>query len=189
MKNKLIAVDLDGTMIDTMPVNYESYRMALEENGYSVTPEIFREKCFGSYYRNFLPILMPEADEKEIIRIHERKKELYPSCASSGRRNDMLYELICSLRSTGEWYSALVTTGNRKNTMEILSAFGCLDIFDVILANEDVEKSKPDPEGYLKAMEMFNVTPENTLIFEDSKTGIAAAKASGAVVAVVDLYS
>ena len=51
-----------------------------------------------------------------------------------------------------------------------------------------MEKSKPDPEGYLKAMEHFGVTPAETMIFEDSGPGLAAAKASGAAVFKVEVF-
>jgi HAD superfamily hydrolase (TIGR01509 family) len=51
---------------------------------------------------------------------------------------------------------------------------------DGLLTSVDVAEPKPSPEAFLKAMEIEGVTPAETLIFEDSPVGIAAAKASGA---------
>jgi HAD superfamily hydrolase (TIGR01509 family) len=51
---------------------------------------------------------------------------------------------------------------------------------DGILTSDDVVEPKPSPEAFLKAMAIEGVTPAETLIFEDSPVGIAAAKASGA---------
>ena len=74
----------------------------------------------------------------------------------------------------------LVTTASRKNVEDILNTFDKLNVFDKIFTQEDVTKMKPDPEGYLTAMKYFNVKPEDTIIFEDSEAGLAAAKLSGA---------
>lgn len=189
MKNKLVAVDLDGTLIDTRMVNYESYRMALEEMGFSLSYECYEEECFGKYYLDFLPQLMGDnPSDKDIERVHERKKMLYASCTSAGRLNKGLFDILAALRATGEWHTALVTTGSSRNAEEILRAFNCYDLFDLVLTSADVSRNKPDPEGYLLAMSTLNVLPENTVIFEDSGTGLAAAMASGAKVFRVERF-
>ena len=64
----------------------------------------------------------------------------------------------------------------------MLNHFHCTDWFDLILTQEDVVNNKPDPEGYLKAMAHFGVDAAHTMIFEDSATGLAAARATGASV-------
>jgi beta-phosphoglucomutase len=60
-----------------------------------------------------------------------------------------------------------------------------LDYFDIILSNEDVKEAKPSPQIYLLAMEKLGVTPDETIIVEDSPHGIEAATASGAQVITV----
>ena len=92
-----------------------------------------------------------------------------------------------SLRAAGPRL-ACVTTGSRRNATEVLTHFGCVCWFDLILTSEDVTKSKPDPEGYCKAMAHFGVTPQETMIFEDSGPGLAAALASGAAVFKVEAF-
>lgn len=51
----LICVDLDGTLLDTVPANAASYRAALEELGFTVTDEYYAERCNGGHYTRFLP--------------------------------------------------------------------------------------------------------------------------------------
>ena len=53
----LICVDLDGTLLDTVPANAASYRAALEELGFTVTDEYYAERCNGGHYTRFLPPL------------------------------------------------------------------------------------------------------------------------------------
>jgi len=53
------------------------------------------------------------------------------------------------------------------------------DLFDAILTSEDFERSKPDPDCYLKAAERFGVNPEDCVVFEDSFNGLKSGRAAG----------
>lgn len=60
------------------------------------------------------------------------------------------------------------------------------EVFDLITKKEDVVNKKPNLEIYLKIMDYYNATPEECLIFEDSYTGVLAAKKVG--IEVVNIY-
>lgn len=71
----LICVDLDGTLLDTVPANAASYRAALEELGFTVTDEYYAERCNGGHYIRFLPPLMGGAPSAaDVERVHDRKR-------------------------------------------------------------------------------------------------------------------
>ena len=75
-KQGLIAVDLDGTLIDTVAVNAESYRRALESFGFTLDYDYYAAYCNGRHYRAFLQPLMggnPSAEDVE--RVHDLKKQ------------------------------------------------------------------------------------------------------------------
>ncbi len=76
-----------------------------------------------------------------------------------------------------------------KNTIELLDEFDIMHIFDLILTQEDIARTKPDPEGFLNAMQYFEIDPKRTIIFEDSEVGIKAAIASGAQCFVTKGYN
>jgi dTDP-glucose pyrophosphorylase len=84
--------------------------------------------------------------------------------------SDMGYKIACCSNSI------------RKSVFVMLHRLDIIQFMDLILSNEDVSVSKPHPEIYWKAMSIFNVLPEETLIFEDSPTGLLAANRSGAFV-------
>ena len=183
----LICVDLDGTLFDTVSVNAASYQAALNELGYTLTVDYFAAHCNGRHYKEFLPALMGGSpDSADLERVHDRKKALYRSYLPSARRNEALFALLDRLRDRCDL--AVVTTGSRQNALEILDAFGCRDWFGLVVTSEDVTRSKPDPEGYRKAMAHFGADAAHTVIFEDSPTGLAAARASGAAVFQVDKF-
>lgn len=72
---KLILVDLDGTLFDTVAVNAASYRAALEEVGSTVTDEYYAAYCNGGYYKTFLrPLLGGDPAPELVEQVHDRKK-------------------------------------------------------------------------------------------------------------------
>jgi HAD superfamily hydrolase (TIGR01509 family) len=79
----------------------------------------------------------------------------------------------------------LVTGSSRAEAAQALAALGLADEFDVVVASEDVARSKPAPDGYLAAAAALGVPPAACLVVEDSLSGIAAGIAAGAVVAAV----
>ena len=79
-----------------------------------------------------------------------------------------------------EFYITIVTNASQKNVNNILENFSVKDLFDLLITQEDVKNPKPSAEGFIKAMNYFNISQENTIIFEDSEIGIQAAINSGA---------
>lgn len=185
MKNKLAIFDLDGTLFDTTEVNFFSYSQAMEKFNYELPYEYFLEKCYGKYYKEFLPEIIGNSEEV-LEKIHNLKKELYAKNLDKAKINTHLFNIIDNIKE--DYYVAICTTASKKNTIEILKEFKKLEKFDLILTNEEVKKKKPDPEGYCKVMEHFKITPENTMIFEDSSVGIEAARRSKANVFVVNKF-
>lgn len=180
IKNKLAIFDMDGTLFDTKNVNYTAYSKALETCGFTVSIDYkyYCEFCNGNNYKIFLPQIVKGITEEELQIVHEKKKHLYVEYLKLARMNEHLFAMIELIRT--EYLIALVTTASRKNVNDILNEFRVSGVFDFLIAQEDVEKTKPDPECFLKAIEMARVNISNTIIFEDSETGIQAAKLSGA---------
>ena len=79
--------------------------------------------------------------------------------------------------------SAIVTSSNDIKMSNAYAAHPELhDLVDAVLTSEHFSKSKPDPECFLKGMEVLDATPQETIVFEDSFHGISAGRASGAKV-------
>lgn len=91
-------------------------------------------------------------------------------------------EFMQSLKKAGI-RSAIVTSSNDVKMANAYKAHPELkELVDVILTSEHFSKSKPDPECFIKAMEVLGANPEETIVFEDSFHGLAAGRASGAKV-------
>ena len=180
-KNYLAIFDLDGTLFDTREVNYYAYRDALSEFGIELDRDYFVTECNGRHYTEFLPFIM--GGTKYIEEVHQAKKNAYKVNLDKARINRHLFEMIKIMQPV--YHIAIVTTASMKNVLDILAYFGSEKWFEYMITQEDIERVKPDPQGFDMAMKHFGAVPERTVIFEDSEVGIQAAEATGATVMVV----
>lgn len=174
---KTIITDFDGTLVDTFEANLRAYQKAFQEVGLNLTAERYRE-CFGYRYDRFMQE-MGVTDKIIANSIKELKKQYYPEYFDCLKPNTTLIHLIAGIKAMGG-KTAIASTARKENLMNAVKFLGIAHYFDLILAGIDVKKGKPEPEIYIKSMAALGVTPEETLIFEDSDIGITAAIASGA---------
>ncbi len=178
MQTKLILLDFDGTLASTEDANMNAYVLALREEGIELDQEEYRRRYFGMRCPEFLRAI-GITNEEDIDRIRRRKIELYPTLFDSVCLNEPLWNFVQDFRKQGgrAW---IVSTGQKDNIDNVMHHLGIEGMVDGIISSLDVTEPKPSPEAFLKAMEREGVTPAETLIFEDSAVGLAAAKASGA---------
>lgn len=182
MKERLALFDLDGTLFDTVPANHAAYAAVLAEYGVSLSYAQFAAHCNGRYYKDFLPELVgPEPALWE--EIHRKKIACYPAYFDRIRENQALFSMLEAL--SPRYHIALVTTAARPSVFAILQRFHRQDAFELILTQQEVPRKKPAPDGFVLAMEHFQIPPERTIVFEDSEEGIAAARACGAACFIV----
>lgn len=189
MKYKAVLFDMDGVILDSEPLHVAAFQAVLKRYGHDLSDEQYKEhfagrtdkEGFEQYFRFInesveLPAIMDEK-ARAYLELASDQLQPYPGVAS------VIRELS---RSTA---LALVTGSLRAEAEVALKACGIEDLFDVIIAAEDVSKSKPDPEGYQQAVRRLGLTPSECVIVEDSPSGIAAANAAGiAVIAVCNTH-
>ena len=177
MEIKLLITDFDGTLVDTFQANYHAYCEAFSQVGLTLSEEQYR-KCYGLRFDGFMDKMGIE-DVETRKRIRALKGECYPKHFCLLRANLPLIDFIRMFRRSGGM-TAVASTARGKNLSNALSHIGVTDDFDLILAGEDVKEGKPSPEIYNTVMARMGVSPDETLIFEDSEVGIKAAQAAGA---------
>ncbi|MDF2873015.1 MAG: haloacid dehalogenase [Anaerocolumna sp.] len=77
----------------------------------------------------------------------------------------------------------IITSTSTRLIITALNRMNMMSLFDVIICGDICTKSKPNPEGYLKAMKFLGAKPEECIVFEDPPAGIHTAKSDGAYVA------
>lgn len=175
---KLILLDFDGTLVDTRRANALAYIATLEEVGISISEQEYLSRYFGMRCMEFMRKLGFE-DEAEIEHLRRRKIELYPNYFRYVELNEALWHWCQMMRTMGAkvW---IVSTGHIDNITNVMQYLRLESGFDGLITGDDVDRPKPYPDAFQKAMECVGVLPEETIIFEDSEIGLEAARRSGA---------
>jgi HAD superfamily hydrolase (TIGR01509 family) len=190
MPIKAIIFDLDGVLVASRQLHYETFAAALRQHkAIELSWRDHETEYDGLSTRKKLTLmvdrgLIGEADVDPIFDLKQKltQERLGDFVQPSAQKRELLEEL----RSRG-FRIACASNAIRWSLDESLRLLGVRDLFEVILSNEDVSAPKPSPEIYLKTMAVLGVGPKNTLIVEDSPHGLAAARGSGAhVLQVVD---
>ena len=179
-----ILVDQDGTMIDSEPIWERAERAMTESLGGVLTPEA-REKMIGGPLRD-TALLMLELSGADVDPADIENRLVAEVARLVGEDVPWMEAAPGFLARAGEMGVpvGLVTSSWRRIT-EVVAAAAPAPGFAAVVAGDDVARPKPAPDAYLEGARRFGAPIERCLIVEDSPTGIRAAVASGAVVAVV----
>jgi HAD superfamily hydrolase (TIGR01509 family) len=197
---RAIIFDFDGTIVDTEAMHYETMRKVLEEEGISLTREVFYARYLGfddlDGFRSILKDKNLSAEESQIQNFAHRKAKYYQEYLQN---HLVLFPGVTEfIARTAEKYIIGIASGALRKEIEfVLEAARIRDKFRVIVSAEDVTQSKPYPQGFLKALKRINqeqwsnlIHPSECLAIEDSLAGVEAAKnAQMHCLAVLNTYS
>ncbi|MDP5032489.1 MAG: HAD family hydrolase [Paraglaciecola sp.] len=174
---ELIIFDCDGVLIDSEGISYKTLKSQLQEIGITIDDEYFIKNCLGRSFGHVkqtlladFNVLLPEDFEQThqaaLVKDFERDLVVTPSIKS------LLGELTINF--------CLATSSSRPRTLNALKITGLNQYFsDNVFTTSEVAKGKPAPDLFLHAAQKMGVAPEKCLVFEDSLSGIQAAKSAG----------
>lgn len=185
---RAVVFDMDGVLIDAREWHYEALNRALALLGY----EISRYEHLTTY--DGLPtarkLQMLTVERGLPVQLHgflNSLKQQYTLELVATRCRPVFHHEYALARLKQAGYSLGVASNSVRRTVhEMMERSDLLRHLDVVISNEDVERAKPHPDMYLKAMRRLSVSPDETLIVEDNDNGVRAATAAGAHVMVVD---
>ena len=168
--------DLDGVLVDTEGI-YTEFWSDMDRR-FPTGVAGFAQVIKGSTLTDILDTYFPDKSVQDrivdMLKQHERDMRY--------RLFDGVAELLAALRQRG-FRMAIVTSSNRTKMKHLFAQLPELEkAMDIVITDEDISRSKPDPEGYLLAAERLGIPAEECYIFEDSLNGLRAARAAGGVV-------
>ena len=181
--HKLIIFDLDGVLIESRELHYESLNSALRKVGeqFVISREEHLSTFDGLNTTKKLNLLAETkglpADKFDQIWQDKQKAtfELIPNAPT----NMSIQYIVMQLKRRG-WKVAVASNSIRETVRIALDHIGILNSVDYYVSNEDVFRAKPFPEMYWKCMTALNCLPKDTIIVEDSHIGREGATNSGA---------
>jgi beta-phosphoglucomutase len=177
-----VLFDWDGTLADTRKVILASFQQALKTVGVQADA-VYVERRIGIgaklTFKEILKGAGKPFDDTLIKRLIEEKVKSEINLADKVKLFPGAKDLLEALQ--GKVKLALASMNNRPVINHLLRVVGIESCFDEVVAVEEVEKSKPDPEIFLKAAAKLAVSPAECVVVEDSIFGVQAAKTAGIV--------
>jgi HAD superfamily hydrolase (TIGR01509 family) len=169
--------DCDGTLADSMPLHYQSWIAALTPHGVH-----FPESLFYSWGGKKGFEMVGHLNERfgtsmDVADTVKQKQEFYLAAVHGIHPIEIVVAIAREER--GKIPIAVASGGNLRLVEKTLMAIGALDWFETVVCAEDYARGKPEPDSFLEAARRLGVAPEKCLVFEDTDTGIQAAKAAG----------
>ena len=192
MEIKAVLFDMDGLMIDTESLSTEAFINSAKAQGYNMTKEETL-KVLGftkaSIYQFWIDYFQgTNVDGKKLVDDHYEYIEnvLY---TVGPKKMPYVEELLKYLRENN-YKIAVASSSDTADIKNNLEKTKLEKYIDEIASGAEVENGKPAPDVFLLAAERLGVDPKDCLILEDSKAGIKAGKASGAMVFMVpDMFT
>lgn len=175
---KAVIFDLDGTVIDNLPLWREAYERVFK----AVLPNKFLPEGIesGKSLKEGWTNLMEEYDLSNTYTVEDlisKTKSSYINLLDETEIEERPGFLVLNaeLREKG-LKTAIATNSSRLILDKILDKLYLRDLLDLTIAGDEVKNPKPAPDIYIKAAKRLKVSPKNILVFEDSVAGATAAK-------------
>lgn len=199
---RAVVFDFNGILVDDEPIHFRLFQKVLAEEGLDLTEEDYWEKYLGFDDRGCFEAILEAAGEEpstfRITRWITRKSAYYQELI---RREGYPFfpggvELVREVHDRG-LPLGLVSGALRDEVEGALEQEGLTECFKALVTADDVERSKPDPEGYVQVMRELNsrpplperlLHPHEVLAIEDSPAGIESAAAGLLTLGVAQTY-
>jgi len=190
-KIKAVIFDMDGVLIEAKDWHYEALNQALELFGFSISRYDHMVTYDGLPTKKKLEMLSLERGlPKGLHGFINKMKQIYTMEHVYMKCKPLFNHQYALSKLKADGYKLALCSNSVRITIDMMMEKADLNQYlDFTLSNQDVTKSKPDPEIYNIAIARLGLNPEECLIVEDNQNGIKAAIASGAcLLAVKDVH-
>jgi HAD superfamily hydrolase (TIGR01549 family) len=176
VKIRAVIFDVDGTLIDSMPIVIAGWIRAAKESGVSVTDEELKP-LFGRAIPDIARRLIPGTDQTEFI---ERSQRYILDNLGEARLFPGAEETLAFLKEK-ELALGIVSGAPVHKIRSFLKAQGILDYFSAFVSGEDHQGGKPSGAPFVEACKLLGVEPSETLAVGDTSIDTTGAKKAGCV--------
>jgi len=176
---RAVAFDFNGTLSHDEPILYSVYRDMFSEHGRPLRESDYYGRLAGLSEDRIINTWLGVEGE-ELASLVEQRIERYPALAGGGETvSAAVREAVAFAAERAP--VAVVSGAFRREIEPVLAGANLARHVSVLVAADDVERGKPDPAGYLLALEQLGngLAPQEMVAVEDTEAGVASAKAAG----------
>jgi beta-phosphoglucomutase len=170
--------DLDGTLLHSDPLHTAVFIELFAARGRTIDDAFYLREVHGRQNIDIFTEHFP--DEDPHVLSDAKEAAFRDRLGTSATPTPGLLDLLDMAEDKG-WPMAVVTNAPRQNALVMLRAIGLEHRLTTLIIGDECVRGKPDPAPYLRAMQTLGVTANQSIAFEDSPSGLQAAKASGAL--------
>ncbi len=177
MKFRGAIFDLDGVLVDTVPVHFWAWKTMFESRGIPFDTDAYLNYVDGRTRQDGVRAMMPHANEAVITAAADQKQALFVDRLTDGLKVfESSIRLVNRLSEAGIQMAVASSSANIKS---ILVQAGIHDRFGSIVSGSEIANGKPHPQIFLTAAQQLGLTAEECVVFEDATSGVQAAKSGG----------
>jgi beta-phosphoglucomutase family hydrolase len=171
--------DLDGTLVDTMPLHFRAWEAAMRQAGLSCPLDEDLFYSLGGVPTRRVAELMAAhyglSIDPDVVFHH--KEALFQDLQGDAQ---LIHPVADFARRVARTHPVAIASGGPRDIVRrSLELTGLAPLFPVVVSADDVVHGKPDPEIFLLAARLMQVEPAQCLVFEDAEPGMRAAEAAG----------
>jgi beta-phosphoglucomutase family hydrolase len=172
--------DMDGVIVNSTPMHTRAWTAYLSDLG--LPAGNLSDRMLGKHNDEIVrDLLASDLLTEELVVEHGKRKEaLYRDMMAPVLEENLVPGVHQFIARYGETPLAVATNAEAANVAFVLDGAGLRQYFRVIIDGQQVARPKPHPDIYLEAARLLGVAPQDCIIFEDSLTGVEAARAAGA---------
>jgi len=173
-----VIFDMDGVVVDSHAAHMRTWKTFLRHLGKPVSEADLLFVRQGRRKQDILRFFLGELTDDQIQAYCHIKDVLFRNEVQGIQALPGVRELLEDLRRAGVPI-ALASCGGNARVHDLLSRLRLREYFTVVVTGDEVRLGKPDPEIFHKAARQMRVHPAESIVFEDSVSGIQGAKAAG----------
>ncbi len=171
--------DLDGTLLDTDALHHGAFADILAERARTLSVEDYRTHIMGHPNQAILERFFPDEAPGHAAIMARKDAMVMDRMGGALAPTPGIHALLDRAAAWG-WGVAVVTNAPRAVAVRMLAATGLAPRLPTLVIGDECAAPKPDPAPYRTAMALLGAAPRDSVAFEDSLSGLAAAVASGA---------
>jgi len=176
---KALLFDLDGTLADTDPIHFQTWRDLLYGHNLEINRSFYNSRFSGRMNAAIVGDLLPHLSVAESQTLSNLKEAQFRQRAATQLQPMPGLLNFLSWADAHHLAKAVVTNAPIENVEFMLSVLEVGDRFDTVVLGEALERGKPDPLPYQVALEQLSISAQSAVAFEDSPSGIRSAVAAG----------